>query len=657
MNNLYYPNKLSKLEEYNQKLKEREKYTNNILDRFIENGSGAPKHDKYGNLVTKRRNFLNDEYNNIILGESIKTPSIKINNTTYENKNNIIQNNNIEHQLYQSFSNGQPKININNINNNNPNPNKDINDTNKTNNINNEINPNNNNNYLSEYQLSQINQNYNNNINRNFRNNNENGREDINRDDYDINNNNNLNYGDDPFGNNYSGLGILPRKSDNDKIQQYLRQEALKDELKKEIEIKKLKKEREKQLQKELDLKEDLKVQKAIEEEKELIKLEKKQKEEYEAQINMQNMINSQKKKPKKILIDIDEYYNKDIKFKKSNKNNNQQNDNNDNDNNDNSANNNNSNEQVNNYDNGSNLKKNISNSIYDYKLNAFQNIKKIKQETVNNINTFNVDIKKKNDDIDKEIYKLRKEVRDQYIEMNDLFKQLKYDINDAEQYKNGIQKRAKSIKQNLLQQRIAHVLNKNILERDYNDNMNANYDNLITNKNIKTIDSNTNLQGISEFQYFKNDNSDNNINNINNNNENDNLENNKEKSLLALAGNNVIELVGENELIPINNNTNENNVNDINEIDVMNEERKNEEENDKKGIMLFKKEIERNNLLYNDIDKFTMEDLYKDLSIIESINQSFSPINKMNTLKNNFDVDYGVILNKEKHKSKFKKT
>ena len=98
--------------------------------------------------------------------------------------------------------------------------------------------------------------------------------------------------------------------------------------------------------------------------------------------------------------------------------------------------------------------------------------------------------------------------VRDQYIEMNDLFKQLKYDINDAEQYKNGIQKRAKSIKQNLLQQRIAHVLNKNILERDYNDNMNANYDKLITNKNIKTIDSNTNLQGISEFQYFKNDNS-----------------------------------------------------------------------------------------------------------------------------------------------------
>ena len=95
----------------------------------------------------------------------------------------------------------------------------------KANNINDEINPNNNNNYLSEYQLSQINQNYNNSINRNFRNNNENGRE----------NNNNLNYGDDPFGNNYSGLGILPRKSDNDKIQQYLRQEALKDELKKKI--------------------------------------------------------------------------------------------------------------------------------------------------------------------------------------------------------------------------------------------------------------------------------------------------------------------------------------------------------------------------------------------------------------------------------------
>ena len=60
MNNLYYPPKQSKLEEYNEKLKERELYTNNILDRFIENGVGAPKHDENGNLITKRKNYLNE---------------------------------------------------------------------------------------------------------------------------------------------------------------------------------------------------------------------------------------------------------------------------------------------------------------------------------------------------------------------------------------------------------------------------------------------------------------------------------------------------------------------------------------------------------------------------------------------------------------------
>ena len=140
-------------------------------------------------------------------------------------------------------------------------------------------------------------------------------------------------------------------------------------------------------------------------------------------------------------------------------------------------------------------------------------------------------------------------------MEMNDLFKQLKYDINEAEQYKNGIEMKSKLIKNELLKHRIAHTLNKNILERNYNDNMNVNYDELITNKDIKTIDSNTNLQGVSEFQYFNTKdnlekNGQNDINQLNENNKNG-------MSSLAMAGRNIIELTGENELIPINNNTN----------------------------------------------------------------------------------------------------
>ena len=56
---LYYPPKpKSKLEEYNLKLKERELYTNNILDRFTQNGSGSPIKNIQGKPVTKRKAIL-----------------------------------------------------------------------------------------------------------------------------------------------------------------------------------------------------------------------------------------------------------------------------------------------------------------------------------------------------------------------------------------------------------------------------------------------------------------------------------------------------------------------------------------------------------------------------------------------------------------------
>ena len=112
MNNLYYPNKPSKLEEYNQKLKERELYTNNILDRFIENGSGAPKHDKYGNLITTRRKYLNDDYEDITVGESMK-------NDDNSNIINLQNNNGNKIEASKSLSNIQTNININNKNPNN----------------------------------------------------------------------------------------------------------------------------------------------------------------------------------------------------------------------------------------------------------------------------------------------------------------------------------------------------------------------------------------------------------------------------------------------------------------------------------------------------------------------------------------------------------
>jgi hypothetical protein len=122
VNNLYYPQKpKSKLEEYNEKLKERELYTNNILDRFIENGVGAPKHDQSGNLITKRKNLLNGNYEDELIGQQIKSPSNQINNDlnnnnlseSFSNQNIQNQNNNSNSRLYQSYNKKQSNNIIN----------------------------------------------------------------------------------------------------------------------------------------------------------------------------------------------------------------------------------------------------------------------------------------------------------------------------------------------------------------------------------------------------------------------------------------------------------------------------------------------------------------------------------------------------------------
>ena len=289
MNDLYYPSKpKSKLEEYNEKLKERELYTNNILDRFIENGSGAPKHDKNGNLMAKRRKFLDDSVD----FTNRKRVQTLLSQQNINRNNNDISNTSIANSpIYQLFN----EFNANN--NRNSKGNNLIIQTNKrySNNI---LNNNGLINALDQNQLNEINKNKNindnikrntlHNINNNIivQNGNENYNEEVNEKIYKSNNyvkkNHSKNYEEDNiFDNNYKGLGILPRNSDDDKVQRFLRQEALKAELKIKIEERKLRKEREKQLQKELDLKEDLKVQKAIEEEKQLVKFEKRRKEEY----------------------------------------------------------------------------------------------------------------------------------------------------------------------------------------------------------------------------------------------------------------------------------------------------------------------------------------------------------------------------------------
>ena len=152
MSDLYYPTKpKSKLEEYNEKLKERELYTNNILDRFIKNGSGAPKHDKNGNLIAKRRKFLDDS-EDFTNRKNVQSPLSQqnINRTN----NDISNTSNANTPLYQSFNES----------------NKNNNRNSKKNNLNNQINKRYNNNILNnnglintldQNQLNEINKNKN----------------------------------------------------------------------------------------------------------------------------------------------------------------------------------------------------------------------------------------------------------------------------------------------------------------------------------------------------------------------------------------------------------------------------------------------------------------------------------------------------------------
>ena len=271
---LYYPPRpKSKLEEYNLKLKERELYTNNILDRFTQNGNGAPIKDLNGNPITKRKAILEDiKYIN---NDPLQNEEDM--NIYEEEENNIFSNNISRKQKKLEFLPVQadqfefsPENNILNINNNDDN-------------------------VQSQYQFKQNKEQQNYNKNPNTKSEEK---------------------------NNYNGIGILPYVSDFPQIKQKMKLDSYKEEIAKAIEEKKIRKIKELKKQMELDLKEELKVKKALEEEQRLVKLEKKKKEDEENRSRMINLQKMENQKKKKNLIDIDEYYGKDFReFQKNKKN------------------------------------------------------------------------------------------------------------------------------------------------------------------------------------------------------------------------------------------------------------------------------------------------------------------------------------------------
>jgi len=206
-------------------------------------------------------------------------------------------------------------------------------------------------------------------------------------------------------------------------------------------------------------------------------------------------------------------------------------------------------------------------------------------------------------------------------MEMNDLFQKLKNSSAEQEYTNNNLLQKSQFLKSQLMKSQIENTLIKNKINQNYDENMNINVEELESKNNPNLISYNSNLPGTSDFIYF-------------------NEENNQEYDLssLAKAGKYIMELKGEGEMIPINEENKSNK--EINELN-KNKFRYNDLNNT---------EYLRRKQFYEDMHKeCKMEDLYKDLEDIESINKKLAPINKIHTLKNNFNVDYDRLLSKEK--------
>ena len=583
---LYYPPRpKSKLEEYNLKLKERELYTNNILDRFTQNGSGSPIKNIQGKPVTKRKAIL----------ENIK----------YINEDNPQQNN--------------PNININEEDNN-------INISNIFQKQKMLLPV-----QAEQFELFPQNNYINDNDNDNIQN-----QEDIklegNNQRQNLNRKTTL-----TFEENYKGVGILPYVSDFPKIKQKMKLDSYKDEIANAIKEKKIRKEKEMKRQLELDLKEEEKVKKALEEEQRLLKIEKKKKEEEENRLRLANLQKMENQKKKKKLIDIDEYYGKDFReYQKNKKNLNSDNSNENNEESDivNDTKNNNKKRYI---QNNNNIYTGADIRNHKMKINIARDIQKSNIDALQQINNFSINVYKNRQMLDNDIKNLRKELRNDYIEMNTLFKELKDTSAQADFNKNYLLQKSNILKEELLQSNIKHTLTKNLLKQNYDENMNVNVDELeaknnndINNINQNIISKNSNLPGTSDFLYI---------------NASDIPENENDMSYLAKTGQNIIELKGEGEQIPFNEENKEYYKNKY-FIDLGLNDRDN---------FYYIDYLKKKNF-YDEMHKeCKMEDLYKELEGIEKINRKLAPINKIHTLKSNFSVDYDRILTKEKNiKEKF---
>ena len=649
----------SRTELYKEKLKERELYSNNVLDRFTENGGGAPLRNKDGSIITKRRTMLNNDYEDIYLNQRNRTPisynynqqinslqemnsnmSNTINNNIY-GMNELNNNNNYNNNFYQTLPIGIIDNNVYNM--------KNINDTENENNIiNNDLKINNNMNNNNDYQnqrptferrpRSQINYNNNdNNIpNNQFNNTNNNYRQRNEGRDYD----------------HYEGTGVI-LKDENLEENNRRKYRNLREEWLKEIEDKKEREAQRKRKEREEEFKLEEKYRREQEEEKEKERLEKLRLNENLRNISNTNLMMMENNKKKKNALEMEDL---------NNINNNYNN--------------------MTNYNiqegmamNGNNLEPNQINLQENKMINENetasqnfgiirdQNTMDINNNQINDMELYSNNPQDLEDNINMQIAKLRDDVNSQYIEMSNLFGKLKMDVIEATQLKNEAEKELQYIRKELAKNKMASLaydaeLNQ-VLEKH------APYNNL--HINIKDVDPMYSLRNVrkdiqttSNMIYNTDMINEQNVNRV------------KQLSALAQAGQNLVGLKAESEFIPING-PNENNNNEYN-----NEINNNIMENDpKNNIAVSKtgyknldnesypiyqqdninnKENEFNNepkILDDYMNKGEYSDMYKQLVDIANINHEMGAENKLKTLNKNYDVDFNNFNQKHSEQQK----
>ena len=593
----------SKAEIYKEKLKERELYSNNFLDRFTENGAGAPLRNKEGNVITKRKTLLNNNYEDYYLNQGNQgnrsTTPLSYN---YNQQINSLQEINNNNNFYQTLPLGVIDNNVYNM--------KNINEReNNNNNFNNNI-------INNEYDFrnqtfekrprSQINYN-----NKELR-------------DYD----------------HYEGTGVILKENgleeNNRKRYQNLREEWLK-----EIEEKKEREALRKQKEREEEYKLEEKYKKEMEEQREKEKLEKiKLNDNYRDMTNINlAMIENNKKKKNLLELDLNNNFNNNYNPQQ---------------------------ETAMNGNNIEQISPQYNNEIIAENESNYQNFGIIRTPD-NNINNntneiseieFDNNPQELEENINLQIVKLRDDVNNQYIEMSNLFGKLKMDVIEATQLRNEAEKELQYIRKELTKNKMASLaydaeLNQVLEKHAPYNNLHINIkevDPLYSLRNIKK-----NIQTTSNMIYNTDMINEQNVNRV------------KQLSALAQAGQNLIGLKAESEFIPINNPSTENNLefnNNIIENDPKNNiavSKTGYKNLESESYPVYQQDNKENELINNEpkilddyMNKGEYSNMYKQLVDIANINHAMGGENKLKTLSKNYEIDYKTF--NEKHMEQQKK-